>query len=190
MTTNAIPTAPRAMVQQEGIDSAALLLGQIFQNATRNMYPRLALLEALAGFKDGYKRRGRSSDDICEARRDFLDCFAYLCDVEKGGATVTAAALQKLLLSNILWLAANEGIRRDVKVYAESILQMLKVVESGNQAEVQDNILRLAVQKCHSRINYYKGVMQQYARNCRMQLRQEKEDDIGAVPLFLVEYHC
>ncbi len=190
MTTNAVPTAPRAMVQQEGIDSAALSLDQIFQSAARNMYPKLALLEALAGFKDGYKGRGRSSDDICEARRDFLDSFAYLCDVEKGGATVTAAALQKLLHSNILWLAANEGIRRDVKVYAESILQMLKVVESGNQVEVQDDILRLAVQNCHSRISYYKGVMQKYARNCRMQLRQEKEDEIGAVRLFLFKYHC
>jgi hypothetical protein len=178
------------MVQQEGIDSADSSPDQIFRSVTRNIYPKLALFEALAGFKDDYKRRGRSDDVICEARRDFLDSFAYLCDVEKGGATVTAAALQKLHHSNILWLAANEGIRRDVKVYTESILQMLKVVESGNQVEVQDDILRLAVQNCHSRLNYYKGVMQRYARNCRMQLRQEMGDDIGAVGLFLFEYHC
>ena len=94
MTTNAVPTAPRAMVLQEGMDSAVSSSDQIFRSATRNMYPKLALLEALAGFKDSYKRRGRSDDVICEARRDFLDSFAYLCDVEKGGATVTAAALQ------------------------------------------------------------------------------------------------
>lgn len=190
MTINVVPTAPRAMVQQEGIDSAALSSDQIFQNATRNMYPKLVLFEALAGFKDDYNPRGRSSDDICEDRRDFLDSFAYLCDVEKGGATVTAAALQRLPYSNILWLAANEGIRRDVEVYAKSILQMLKVVESGNQVKVQDDILRLAVQNCHSRLNYYKGIMQKYARNCRMQLRQETGDDIGAVRLFLFEYQC
>jgi hypothetical protein len=190
MATNGVPTAPRAMVQQVGIDSAALSSDQIFRSVTKNMYPKLALLEALAGFKDGYKRRGRSDDVICEVRRDFLDSFAYLCDVEKGGATVTAAALQKLLHSNILWLAANEGIRRDVKVYAESILQMLKAAESGNKVEVQDDILRLAVQNCYSRINYYKGFMQKYARNCRMQLRQEMGDDVGAVRSFLFDYHC
>jgi hypothetical protein len=184
MTTIAIPSAPRAMVQQEGSGSAVSSLDQMLQSATRNMYPKLALLEALASFKDGYKQRGRSSDDICEARRDFLDSFAYLCDVEKGGTTVTATALQKLLHSNILWLAANEGIRRDVKTYADSILQKLRGVESGNQVQVQDDILRLAVQNCSVRIKYYKSIMQKYARNCRMQLRQEL-GDIGAIRLFL-----
>jgi hypothetical protein len=132
----------------------------------------LALLEALARSKDGHKRREQSSDDVCEARREFLDSFAYLCDVDKGGATVTAAGLQKLLHSNILWLAANEGIRGDVKNYAEDILQKLKEVESRTQEAVQNDIFRLAVAKCNSRIEYYKDEMRRYARNCRMQLRQ------------------
>jgi hypothetical protein len=101
---------------------------------------------------------------------------------------VTATGLQKLPHSNILWLAANEGIRRDVKNYAENILQKLKGVESGTQEAVQDDIFRLAVEKCNSRIEYYKVEMQKYARNCRMQLRQEMRDDhhdIGAVRLCL-----
>jgi len=184
MTTNTIPTAPRAMIQQDGIDLAALPLDQGLRSATRSMYPKIALLEALAGWKDGYTRRGHSSDSICEARRDFLDSFAYLCDIEKGGPTVTAAALQRLPLSNILWLAANKGIRRDVKIYAERMLQLLQVVNPGNQVEVQDDVLRLAVQTCHSRIKYYKGVMQPYARNCRMKLRQEKGNGMGIVRSF------
>jgi len=188
MSAIAVPQAPRAMVQQGGGDSTASSLERVFHSASKDLYPRLALLEALARFKDGHQRRERTSDDICEARREFQDSFAYLCDVEKGGPTVTATGLQKLPHSNILWLAANEGIRRDVKNYAENILQKLKGVESGTQEAVQDDIFRLAVEKCNSRIEYYKVEMQKYARNCRMQLRQEMRDDhhdIGAVQLCL-----
>ena len=187
MTTIAVPIAPRADLQQGVSDSTVSSLDQIFESLARNMYPKLSLLEALASFKDCHKQRERSSDDICEARRDFLDSFAYLCDVEKGGATVTATALQKLPYSNILWLAGNEGVHGDVKNYASTILQKLKEVNFGNKIEVQDDILQLAVQNCSPRIIYYKGIMQKYARNCRMQLRREIGDEIGAVCLFLLK---
>jgi hypothetical protein len=190
MSTTAVPTAPRITVQQEGIDPAASSLDQIFQNATRNMYPRLALLEGLAGSRDDHKRRGSSRNDTIEARRGFLDAFACLCDVEKGGATVTAAALRKLPRRTTLWLAANEGIRPEVKVHADSILQTLKRVESGNQVEIQDDILRFAVQACHPRINYYKGVMKNDAMKCRMRLRHEMRDEIGALHLFLFKAYA
>lgn len=180
MSAAATPQAPRAMVQQEGeIDSTASSLERIFHSAAKRLYPRLALFEALAKFKDGHKRRAQSSDDICEARRDFLDSFAYLCDVEKGGASVTAAGLQKLSLGNILWLAANEGIHRDVKMYAESMLRKLKEVDAETQKAVEDDIFRLAVEKCNPRIVFYKDEMQKHARNCRVQLRQEMRDDTG-----------
>jgi hypothetical protein len=185
MSAGAIPQAPRAMVQQGKSDSIASRLERIFHSAANNLYPRLALLEALARFKDGHKQREQSTDDICEARRDFLCSFAYLCDVEKGGATVTAAGMQKLPHSNILWLAANEGIRKDVKLYAEGILQKLKDVGPGNQEPVRNEIFRLAVEKCNSRIEYYRVEMQKYARNCRMQLRRDIQDDIGAIQLCL-----
>jgi hypothetical protein len=188
MSAIAIPRAPRAMVQQGGGGSTAPSLERVFHSASKDLYPRLVLFEALAGFKDGHQRREPSSDDICEARREYQDSFAYLCDVEKGGATVTATGLQKLLHSNILWLAANEGVREDVKTYAENILRKLKGVESGTKEAVQDDIFRLAVKKCNSRVEYYKVEMQKYARNCRMQLRQEmryETHDTGAVRLCL-----
>ena len=38
---------------------------------------------------------------------------------------MTATALQKLQYSNILLLAANEGISEEIKAYANNILQML-----------------------------------------------------------------
>jgi hypothetical protein len=141
------------------------------------------LIPQSARFKDGHQRRERTSDDICEARREFQDSFAYLCDVEKGGPTVTATGLQKLPHSNILWLAANEGIRRDVKNYAENILQKLKGVESGTQEAVQDDIFRLAVEKCNSRIEYYKVEMQETAE-CSWGKRWEM------IIMILVRYDC
>lgn len=99
-----IPTGPRTMVQQGVGESTALLPSHTFQTEAKNMYPKLALLEALASFTDHYKKRESSGDIVCETRRDTLDAFAYLCDVEKAGPTVTATALQKLVYSNILWL--------------------------------------------------------------------------------------
>jgi hypothetical protein len=86
------------------------------------------LFHALAKFKDRQKSRHESTDTICEARRNFLDSFAYLCDVEKGGKTVTATALQSLVESDFLWLAANERIRDDILGYAMAILQISKSV--------------------------------------------------------------
>ncbi|KAF2191902.1 hypothetical protein K469DRAFT_655093 [Zopfia rhizophila CBS 207.26] len=151
---------------------------QIQQDEARKLYPRLALFEALSGFKDKQKPRQRSEDTICEARRDFLDSFAYLCDVQKGGKTVTAAALQKLHISNFLWLAANEGVGDDILDYAMDVLEKLKTATSENQSTLQDSIFRLAVEKCKPRIQFYRDEVQKYARNCRMALRHRERDDI------------
>jgi len=145
------------------------------------LYPRLALYEALAGFKDEHKRRQPSTNATCEARRDFLDSFAYLCDVQKGGATVTATALQKLPHSNIMWLAANEGIREDVLDYAQTLVKKLTAVTPASQQPVKDEIFGLAVEKCSLRIKYYKVEVQKYATACRMALRYRDRNDVGAV---------
>ena len=53
-------------------------------------------------------------------------------------------------------------------------------MDSETQKAVEDDIFRLAVEKCNPRIEFYKNEMQKYARNCRMQLRQEMRDDMGA----------
>ncbi len=103
---------------------------------------------------------------------------------------MTAAGLQKLPLSNLLWLAANEGIRKDVRLYAGSILQKLKVVTSETREAVRDDIFQLAVEKCTPRIAFYKSELQKYARNCRMQLRQETRDRPGAASLIHYENSC
>jgi hypothetical protein len=177
--TSTLPQAPRTMVPKEYPERFKHLKQQIQQDEATKLYPRLALFKALSGFKDKHKPRERSEDRICETRRDFLDSFAYLCDIQKGGSTVTAAALQKLPLSNILWLAANEGVRDDVLVYAMDILARLKTATLQSQSTLRNSIFRLAVKRCGPRIQFYKDEVQKYARNCRMALRKKDRDDIG-----------
>jgi hypothetical protein len=169
------------MASQEASEYPAFFTERVFPDVVKRLYPRLALFEALAKFKDGPQRRANSNDEICEARRDFLDSFAYLCDTQKGGASVTAAALQKLRLSNILCLAANEGIHTELKIYAENILRKLKEVGPDLQKAVADDIFQLAVEKCSGRVEFYKDEMQKHARKCHMQLRQETRSEIGVV---------
>jgi hypothetical protein len=178
MASSTIPQAPRCMAQN-GSSSLELLLEHISQIGAQKLYPRLALFEALSGFKDKHKPRQLSDNVMCEARRDFLDSFAYLCDVEKGGKTVTATALQKLTVSDFLWLAANEGIRDDIEGYAAIILEKLKTVNFQNQYTIQNDIFKLVVVKCQPRIEFYRVELQKYARNCRMALRDRERDTIG-----------
>jgi hypothetical protein len=153
----------------------------IFDNAAKKLYPRLSLFELLAKFKDEFQSREHAPDEVCEERRNFLDSFAYLCDVKKGGSTVTADALQKLLRGNILWLAANEGISPDVKVYAEKILKRLKEVEPGTEISIRDHIFKLVVRQCQPRVKFYRDKVKEHAKRFGMELQRGPLDDNGAV---------
>ncbi|KAI0160655.1 hypothetical protein GGR57DRAFT_499333 [Xylariaceae sp. FL1272] len=145
---------------------------EISLDVTKSFYPRLVLFEALAGFKDEHERRPTTGDAMRDACRQFLDHFAYLCDVRKGGATVTAAALQRLRKGNVLWLAANEGISWEVKVYANSILQMLQSMNAHTESEIREQIFHHAVKMCMPRLEFYKTQLKLYATRCRMELRK------------------
>ncbi|KIW76793.1 hypothetical protein Z517_09237 [Fonsecaea pedrosoi CBS 271.37] len=112
MSVATAPLGPRTMAQNATADSSGSTWNDPFHSVDMRLYPRLALFEALAGFKDAHGPWESSGDGICEARRDFMDSFAYPYDTRKGGATVTATGLQKLLHGNILSLAANEGISK------------------------------------------------------------------------------
>lgn len=165
-------------------------MDQILENGRETLYPRLLLYQKLAEFKGEHERRRPSSEAISqasEAQRDFLDKFANLCDIERGGKTVTAAALQKLERSNILWLAANEGVREPVKKYAEDILDKLIRITTNPETEneLRDEIFQMGVEKCAPRLRSYNKDLRTYARNCRMKLRKELPDDSGKTPLSL-----
>lgn len=112
-------------------------------------------------------------------RRDFLDSFAYLCDVEKGGRTVSATALQKQTTSDCLWLAANEGVREDVVSYARGMLSMLRTTTVESQVSVQDRVFATALEMCKARVQYYQVEVKRYATQCRMALKYNPQDDLG-----------
>jgi hypothetical protein len=167
-----VPQAPRTMKQT---------LVQLRKDKETKLYPRLALFEALSVFKDKQEARKDSKDPVCETRRDFLDSFAYLCDIQKGGKTVTAAALQKLPMSNFLWLAANEGVSDGTYRYARDVLERSKSATLENHSIVKADVFKLAVEQCGQRIQYYKGEVQTLAKNCRMALRSREKDDLGVI---------
>jgi hypothetical protein len=166
-------------MMQRGALAKDIQLEKLRQEESTKLYPRLALFEALASFKDKRKHRNESDDPQCEARRNFLDAFAYLCDTRNGGSTVTATALQKLPLSNFLWLAANEGVSDDVLGYAKDVLAKLKTATMENQSELKNYIFQFVVEKCTARIQFYKNQVRKFALNCRMQLRSLESDDNG-----------
>jgi hypothetical protein len=175
MSAMSAPAAPRAMLTAASTPH----LEQVFATATETLYPRLLLFEALSRFKKEQEKRSPSGDDIVEARRDFLDSFAYLCDLETGGKTVTAAGLQQLPYGNFLWLAANEGVRNDVKDYAERIMSILKSVDSNNERAIEETVFQIAVECCQPRILTYREKVRKHATNCRMQLRYRERTDTG-----------
>jgi hypothetical protein len=159
------------------LEVAESSLAQIQQLERSEIYPRLALLEALSTFKDEPKPRPLSDDLKCQARRNFLDSFAYLCDTRKGGSTVTAAAIESSGDGDILWLAANEGISDVTLDYARSLLDLSKTATPHTQDSVRDNIVRLAVHQCRHRVLFYQHEVRRYAINCRMILRWREQDD-------------
>ncbi|KAI1334505.1 hypothetical protein F5Y15DRAFT_287442 [Xylariaceae sp. FL0016] len=141
--------------------------------AGKTFYPRLLLYATLAGYKSTSEPRQPSSDDSSEIRRKFLDSFAYLCDYKKGGATVTAAALQKLPCGNILWLAANEGIDIVTKNYAKHLLRLIQNVQEGTKNATIDVVIRSVVDGCAPRLSFYGDKAKRSATICRMKLRRE-----------------
>jgi len=117
------------------------------------------LLEAVAKFNGPHLDREAKSDTTksveTRLRRNVLDKLAYLCDTNKGGATVSAAALQALPSGNVLWLAANEGITESVKTFVKWILDQLKEVNTDNKQFVEERILEQAVTLAGRRISFY-----------------------------------
>lgn len=150
-----------------------------FRNFSRDLYPKLVLYEALVGYQGDHKRRGEAKSSHDEARRDFLDSFAYLCDIRKGGSTVTSAAVQRLEYSNFLWLSANEGVQPRVLRHAEKILDNLKQWDTESEEVLRTRIFQLAITACEPRIKTYKEKVQLYAENCRIELEKECYNETG-----------
>ena len=108
--------------------------------------------------------------DSISLRRDFLDKLAFVCDYEKGGATVTAIALQQTPAAVIFWVAANEGVGSQVKPFLETILSSLEKLHSKPAEsvikEAEDKIFQCAVEFGKLRIKAYLKCMKERLDKC------------------------
>ncbi len=159
-------------------------MDSVFENALESLYPRLVLLEALTDSKIRHEPRPTSTDPVEKARRAFMDSFAYLCDIAKGGKTVTAVGLQKLAVSNFLWIAANEGIRWEVKHFAEWMRSSLMAMTPQTEREVHESIFNNAIKIGLPRLDDYRGEVRRFATRCRMTLKRDLPDATGEIQCY------
>lgn len=146
-------------------------------------YLKLILYSTISPFKAKHSERGMSvkiSGDHLELRRDFLDKLSYLCDIHKSGATVTSAAMQqKKRFSNILWLAANESIRPEVRIFVELTMERLRAVNFETSEDTANAILQDAVGNGEQRFLFYRTKMLGFAKQCRDKLDALQEEEEG-----------
>jgi hypothetical protein len=135
-------------------------------------------------FKAKHSERDISSNipgDRAELRRDFLDKLSYLCDIDKSGATVTAAAMRKEYAFNVLYLAANEGIKPEVKNFVELTMKRLRAVSLEKSEGTANAILQDAIGKGEQRFLFYRTKMLGFAKQCREGLQKLKQDKEGGL---------
>lgn len=179
-TQKANTSRPITRVKEKSVENVSKEdVAQLYEEVDKELYPKLILLKTLAPFKDGPSGRDASDDATSEHRRNFLDAFAYLCDIKKGGLTVTAAALQKVNNNVVLWLAANEQIRPDLLDFAKDVLERLKSTDGTNRKEIEEEILQLVVSKGTRRIKFYRAKMASYSNVCCNLLGSESDADLG-----------
>ena len=118
--------------------------------------------------------------DGISLRCNFLEKLAFVCDYEKGGATVTAIALQQTPAAVIFWVAANEDVKSKVKPFLETILSSLERLHSKPTESViklaEDENFRRAVEFVKSRIKPYLRCMKEPLDKCRKILAKSNRD--------------
>lgn len=143
----------------------------------------LLLLRAICPLDVHHVERCPASEEYVNELRDFLDSFSYLCDIRKGGGTVTAAAIRTWRAKNIniLWLAANEGVGKDVKSHAEWMVAKLKTANESNGPDIENSVFTASVKLAKHRIQYYKSELFRWLNICLQVIEQEPVTDSSCV---------
>ena len=165
---------------------------------TRRFYETLVLQNVLGSTRgDHISRQPPDVQDDEELdgislRRNFLDKLAFVCDHEKGGATVTAIALQQTPAAVIFWVAANEDVKSKVKPFLENILSSLEKLHSKPAEsvikEAEDKIFRCAVEFGKSRIKAYLRCMKEpLTKCCKILAKSDRDSDQGTESIIYVD---
>jgi hypothetical protein len=124
--------------------------------------------------------------DNRKLRRSFVNSLAYICDFKKGGATVTAIALETRPAGVVIWVAANETVKKNVVLSLEEILKSLAgldgldgVVDKESTAAVEESTFRRAVELGMPRVKAYWKLVQGPLERCLKILEDELEQSKG-----------
>ena len=113
-------------------------------------------------------------------RRSFLNHLAYICDFKKGGATVTAIALEQRPAGVVFWVVANENVKDKVVKALKKILKGLAGLAvddtTGDEqaAAVEERTFRCAAELGMPRVKTYWQFMQDSLRKCLKVLESEQ----------------
>lgn len=110
--------------------------------------------------------RAEDTDDVTDTEllRRFYDGVAYLCDVKKGGETVTAAALANNV---VLYLATNTKLPREVQNFIKWVVMIeLRSGNTKSRRDVADSILQAAVERAAHRMEFYSREMKKFWAIC------------------------
>jgi len=114
-------------------------------------------------------------------RRSFLNYLAYICDFKKGGATVTAIALEQRPAGVVFWVVANENIKDKVVKALKEILKGLAGLDGTTRDEqaatVEEKTFRCAAELGMLRVKTYWQFMQESLRKCLKVLESETESE-------------
>jgi hypothetical protein len=123
-----------------------------------------------------------SEVDDCKLRRSFVDSLAYICDFQKGGATVTAIALETRPAGEVVfWVAANEDVKKKVVLSLKGILKNLAcradldgLVGEEPTERVTESTFRRVVELGMPRLKAYWQLMQGPLERCLKILESEQ----------------
>jgi hypothetical protein len=119
--------------------------------------------------------------DNWNLRHSFLNYLAYICDFKKGGATVTAIALEQRPAAVVFWVVSNENVKDKVVKTLEEILKGLAGLDgtTGEKqaATVEERTFRCAAELGMPRVKTYWQFMQESLRKCLGVLEREPESE-------------
>jgi len=119
--------------------------------------------------------------DNCNLRRLFLNNLAYICDFKRGGATVTAIALEQRPVGVVFWVVANGNVDDNVVKALEEVLKGLAGLDgtTGDKqvATVEERTFRCAAELGMPRVKSYWQSTQELLRKCLRVLESEPEGE-------------
>jgi hypothetical protein len=105
----------------------------------------------------------------CKLRRSFVDQLAYICNFKKGGATVTAVALEQRPAGVVFWVAANDILPDKVVPFLSDVLRDLASLDGAtadHKRATETRIFASAVTFGKARMETYRKFMQEPLNRC------------------------